>query len=251
MRSIMDAAERAAFLTQQMLAYAGRGRFVIRTIELGKLVQEIVPMVRTSIPKGVEIILDLDAKIPPVEADLAQLQQVVMNLIINGAEAVPEGESGRVDVRTRVQDVLTEENFGLLGHEQLASGRYVCLEVKDTGIGMDEDTRARMFDPFFTTKFTGRGLGLAAVQGIIRTHHGGIRVHTIPGAGTSFQVLLPVSHKPQAATQEAKSPKFSRVSGTVLVIGDEQMIRSLAKSILERQGFKVVRPITVWRAWRY
>ena len=240
MRSIMDAAERAAFLTQQMLAYAGRGRFVKKTIELGKLVQEISPLIRTSIPKNVELVLDLDPTVPPVDADAGQMQQVIMNLIINGAEATAEGKSGRVEVRTAVREITREQIGQDSAEHSLEPGRYVSVEVKDNGIGMNEETRARIFDPFFTTKFTGRGLGLAAVQGIIRSHHGTIRVYSTPGLGTTLEFLIPVSKNPPPVTAPIRPLKTESAKGTVLVIDDEEMIRTLAASILTRQGYQVL-----------
>jgi PAS domain S-box-containing protein len=240
MRSIMDAAERAAFLTQQMLAYAGRGRFVTRPLEIGKLVHEISPLIQTSIPKNVEISLDDNPSLPAVEADPGQMQQVVMNLIINAAESIPEAKSGRVEVRTSVRNLTGEEARTSFAQENLEPGRYVCLEVKDNGSGMDEETKRRVFDPFFTTKFTGRGLGLAAVLGIMRSHRGAIRVYSTAGLGSSFQVLLPVSRIAVSPPALPQTIRAFASKGTVLVIDDEQMIRNLAAAILTRQGFKVV-----------
>ena len=174
----MRASERAADLTRQLLAYAGKGRFVMRVVDLSELVRDISGLVQTSIPKTVQIRLNLADDIPGIEADAGQLQQIVMNLVINGAEAVgPEG--GTVLVRTGAQEVdepyirtLTPDG------EHLRPGPYVMLEVHDTGGGMSPETLAKIFDPFFTTKFTGRGLGLSAVQGIVRAHHGALKVYT-------------------------------------------------------------------------
>ncbi len=151
-----------------MLAYAGKGRFVVERIDLSQLVREIEPLIHTSIPKMVAIQLDLGAGLPAVEADPGQIQQLVMNLIINGAEAIGEGNPGTVVIRTETRDLDAEEIRREFPNDQLSPGAYVGIEVRDTGSGMDEATKNRIFDPFFTTKFQGRGLGLAAVSGIVR-----------------------------------------------------------------------------------
>ncbi len=194
LREIIQASESAAFLTRQMLAYAGRGRFVIETLNLGDLVRDISTLIKTSIPRTVELKLDLAPHLPPIDADSAQLQQVVMNLVINGAEAIEENRIGKVEIRTSLRQFTEQEAVELFGPEQ--AGEYVQLEVSDTGSGMDETTQSRVFDPFFTTKFTGRGLGLAAVQGIVKGHGGTIRLYSTPGHGSSFVVLLPASRHP-------------------------------------------------------
>ena len=165
LEEVMRAAERAADLTRQLLAYAGKGRFVMRTLDLSDLVREIGGLVQTSLPKQAQLRLQLSGDLPGIDADPGQLQQIVMNLVINGAEAIgPEG--GSVLVRTSVQEVdahyiSTMSSAG----ELLKPGRYITLEVHDTGSGMDDATLAKIFDPFFTTKFAGRGLGLSAVLG--------------------------------------------------------------------------------------
>jgi PAS domain S-box-containing protein len=196
LREIMQAGERAAFLTRQILAYAGRGRYVIASIDLGDLIRITSTLVRASIPKGVQLRLDLAPDLPPIEADPAQLQQVVMNLVINAAEAIGENASGKVEIRTSLREFNASEAAEFFGPEQAAhDGAYILVEVTDTGSGMDESTKSRIFDPFFTTKFTGRGLGLAAVQGILREHNGSVRVHSTPGHGTTFLILLPAKHR--------------------------------------------------------
>jgi signal transduction histidine kinase len=197
LREIVSASERAADLTRQLLAYAGKGRFVLERIDLSQLVREIEPLIRTSIPKMVDIQLDLGAGLPSVEADPGQIQQLVMNLIINGAEAIGEANPGAVVIRTETRDLDAEEIRREFPNDPLSPGSYVGLEVRDTGSGMDEATRNKIFDPFFTTKFQGRGLGLAAVSGIVRAQKGAIRVYSSPGRGSSFQVLFPaVAAKP-------------------------------------------------------
>jgi PAS domain S-box-containing protein len=186
---LQAAGNRAARLTSQMLAYSGRGKFVVRALDLSGEVEEIASLVRASIPKNVELRLVMARGMPTVDADSAQLQQLIMNLIINGAEAVGEGQ-GYVEVTTSLERVAEKSVTGVLG-EALPPGRYLVLAVKDSGHGMDEATRARIFDPFFTTKFTGRGLGLAAALGIVKGHGGAIEVQSEPGHGAVFRVYFP------------------------------------------------------------
>jgi PAS domain S-box-containing protein len=219
---ILSASERAAVLVRQMLAYAGKGRFVLQLLDLSKQVQEIVPLIRTSFSPSVRLLLNLAPDLPPVEADPSQMQQLIMNLAINGGEAITGSGSVTVTTSTRQSD----------------AEQQVVLQVKDTGCGMDEETKARIFDPFFTTKFPGRGLGLAAVLGIIRSHHGTISVQSAPGAGTTFTVVLPASSAaPEAPRQD---PQFElRGYGHVLVVDDEELVRNLARAALERCGYSV------------
>jgi two-component system CheB/CheR fusion protein len=241
LRQIVDAAERAAFLTRQMLAYAGRGRFMIAHIDLGDLVAEISQLIRTSIPKTVDLKLDPAPNLPSIEADPAQIQQLVMNLVINGAEAIGEEQGGTVTVRTSVRRVSPDEAGALFKSQPAGPGTYVQLEVTDTGAGMDEDTRTRIFDPFFTTKFTGRGLGLAAVQGIVRTHRGAIFVQSAPGRGATFRIFLPAS-RGLANRSQTHEEKSSAIPGgsVALVIDDEDFVRKVAQDVLSRQGMRVL-----------
>jgi two-component system cell cycle sensor histidine kinase/response regulator CckA len=236
--NVVKASEKAAHLTRQLLAYSGKGRFVIQAINLSELVSEISALLRTSIPKKVELRLDIREDLPPIEGDSSQIQQLIMNMVLNGAEAI--GDSiGTVLVTTGVEDV-DEEYIRTAGlREGIKPGRYVCLEVHDTGCGMDERTRARIFDPFFTTKFTGRGLGLAAALGIVRGHNGDIKVYSAPGKGSTFKVLLP-----QAGVAYEKPPapevRELRGSGIILVVDDEEIVREAARTALERYGYKVL-----------
>ncbi len=241
LRSIVEAAERSAFLTRQMLAYAGKGQFVTADIDLGELVVEISELVRTSIPKPVDLKFDLAPNLPPVEADPAQLQQVVMNLVINGAEAIGENRVGTVSVRTSLRELSPDEAGALFKSEPTAPGTYIQLEVSDTGEGMDEATKARIFDPFFTTKFMGRGLGLAAVQGIVRRHRGAIAVHSMPGRGTSFRILLPVNGRQATRVEKRQEGANLIAPGSVaLVIDDEQVVLKIAQDVLSRRGMRVL-----------
>jgi signal transduction histidine kinase/CHASE3 domain sensor protein len=188
---LQSAGERAARLTQQMLAYSGRGRFVVQPVDLSHEVREISALVGASIPKHAELRLSTDRGLPPVEVDVTQLQQLIMNLVINGAEALGQ-KSGYVEVSTALRRIAANSVHDVLGRP-LPAGRYVVLKVSDNGQGMDEATRARIFDPFFTTKFTGRGLGLAATLGIVKGHGGAIQVESEPGKGATFRVYFPVA----------------------------------------------------------
>ena len=242
LEEVMKAAERAADLTRQLLAYAGKGRFVMRTVNLSEMVREISGLVQTSIPKTVQVRLQLADPLPGIDADPGQLQQVIMNLVINGAEAIgPEG--GTVLVRTTAQDV-DEQYLGTMSIAPgtLNPGRHVCLEVHDTGSGMDAETIAKIFDPFFTTKFAGRGLGLSAVLGIVNAHKGALKVYSVPGEGTTFKVLFPASLAPLALPQSEAVSDLSG-TGTVLVVDDEDVVRQTARHTLERYGYRVLTAI--------
>lgn len=242
LESLLDAGYRAADLNRQLLAYAGKGRFVVEPVNLSTLVDDLRSLLRSSIPKTVQLRMDLDHDVPSIMADGAQLNQVVMNLIINGAEAVPEGRDGTVLVTTRAQVLdraYIEQNPAEL---ELSPGEYVSLEVQDTGTGMTPEVQERAFDPFFTTKFTGRGLGLSAVLGIVRGHHGSLRVTSTPGYGTIFKLLFPAceSARIKAAKPGSQSPRSLFGTGTILVVDDEEIVRRTATAALEHAGYTVL-----------
>ncbi len=234
---IVTAAARASDLTRQMLAYSGKGRIQIGPLDLRHHVAEIARLLRTSISKQVSLRLDHPAYLPAVQGDSSQLQQVVMNLVLNAAEAVGAG-AGEVAVRLAEEEVGAAGAGDLVGCESLPAGRYVRLTVEDTGAGMEPAILLRIFDPFFTTKTTGRGLGLAAVLGIVRSHGGALRIHSTPGAGTKFEVLLP------AAGARAQVPPgetaASRGQGTVLIIDDEPGVRTATGRMLSMLGYDVL-----------
>jgi PAS domain S-box-containing protein len=235
---VLKAGERAAMLTRQMLAYSGRGRFVIEMVDVSALVAEMSPLLQSSIPRTVTLRTDLDPSLSPVEADSTQLQQIFMNLVINGAEACGE-RSGVVSIRTAPEEV-NEERAGGFGLPPVEPGRYVALEVSDTGSGMDEETRSRIFDPFFTTKFTGRGLGLSAVLGIVRAHKGALEVWSERGRGATFRVLFPAAERDWTIETEQPEISASFGSGTVLIVDDEKMVRDMGRMALERFGYRVL-----------
>jgi PAS domain S-box-containing protein len=228
--------ERAAKLTKQMLAYSGRGRFFVEPLDLSEQVRQIVALIEASIPKNVDVRLTLAERLPTIEADASQIQQIVMNLAINAAEAIgPEG--GRVAVSTSIESVDegTVADFGV--GATLGPGPYVTLTVADNGSGMDAQTQSKIFDPLFTTKFTGRGLGLAAVAGIVRGHRGAIKVESAPGKGACFQVWFPAAPLPSAAPAP---PLEFPGAGKVLVVDDEEIVRRIARTALERAGYTVL-----------
>jgi two-component system, cell cycle sensor histidine kinase and response regulator CckA len=236
---VLKSGEQAAHLTRQMLAYSGKGRFLMEQLNLSAIVPEMVGLVLPSISKKIALHMSLDEALPSIEADRGQVQQVFMNLALNAAEAIGSRD-GAIAVRTSVQ--VVDDAFRRLNPEAegLPPGEYVLLEVRDTGCGMDEKTKARIFDPFFSTKFIGRGLGLAAVAGIVRGHKGAIIVRSAPGRGTAFTVLLPAAKKPAEQTRAAAPGAGLRGSGIVLVVDDEEVVRETAKKALERLGYTVL-----------
>jgi two-component system, cell cycle sensor histidine kinase and response regulator CckA len=236
-QNVITAARRAADLTRQMLAYSGKGQFEIRPLDLSKLVGELGGLLETMISKKVQLRLELGVALPAIDADVAQVQQILMNLVINGAEAIGD-QRGTVVVTTGMQQVDENAVQGLQVGERIAPGRYVYVEVQDSGCGMDDATQAKMFDPFFTTKFTGRGLGLAAVLGIVRGHRGAVQVLSAPGRGTMFKVLFPATEV-EARVARSVPPVF-RGEGLALVIDDDTGVRTATRRILSMLGFEAI-----------
>ena len=238
--NVILASRRAANLTRQLLAYSGKGHFEVKTIDLSVHVRELATLLETTISKKVQLRLELTQDLPAVMADITQLQQIVMNLVINGAEAIGD-QRGTVLVTTGVQAIDEFYVQSLFASEGIDPGTYVYLEVHDTGCGMDEETKSRIFDPFFTTKFTGRGLGLAAVMGIVRGHRGAIKVYSSPGKGTTFKVFFPASD--EAAVRPAPEVMSFRGEGLALVVDDDQGVREAASRLLEFFGFRVMQAV--------
>ena len=240
LQDVASAAGRASALTQQLLAYAGKGRFVVEPLDLSALVRETSNLIKTSIPMSVELRLNLTNDLPVIEGDASQIQQLVMNLVINAAEAIGEGKTGVVAVTTGTQTINQAYIQQTFPGQEISPGNYVMLDVTDTGCGMSEATAARIFDPFFTTKFSGRGLGLAATAGIVRGHRGALKLHSVLGEGSSFRVLFPASQgAPKTRTSDFEE-KDLRGSETILVIDDEEIVRRAARSALEHYGYTVV-----------
>jgi PAS domain S-box-containing protein len=233
LRRVLEAGEQAAHLTRQMLDYAGKGRFIVAPVDLSQIVRENSALVRSSISQNISLTFHLAEDLPCVESDPAQMRQLFMNLVLNAAEAIGEG-AGAIAISTGEMQIAGAHLPDDLANWPLQPGRCVFLEVSDTGCGMDSATHAKVFDPFFTTKFQGRGLGLAAVAGVVRSHHGAIRVTTAPGRGATFQVLLP-------AMRSAPAPHADpHGQGAVLVVDDEPQVRGLAQAALECQGYQVL-----------
>ena len=235
MRTVESAALRASDLCRQLLDYAGRREPVVLELDLGKVVREMTDLLRTSIPTNVEFRFRLSQSGLVVRADPGQVRQVVMNLISNGVEAMaPEG--GTLEIRTGHRSRPASPNPRAGPGEALQPGPYALLEVNDTGSGMSPDTLARIFEPFFTTKEGGHGLGLAAVQGILRRHGGAIEIDSAPGEGTSCRVLLPTAGS--LPPPEATEPRSRK--GTILLADDQEMVLEVARTVLERAGFRVL-----------
>ena len=237
LNAIKQSSQNAAGLTKQMLAYAGKGTFTIQSLQLDALVREMVPLLKTVMSKKTSIELNLEPA--TIEGDATQIRQVIMNLLTNASDAL-EGEQGVVRVRTGVRYIDAAELRSRSSAAELPSASYAYLEVQDTGFGMTDETRARIFDPFFTTKFTGRGLGLAAVLGIIHGHHGTITVESTVGLGSVFTVFFPFTGA--TTTRDADSAdegSVPRGRGTLLVVDDDAEIRAYARQVLERAGFAV------------
>jgi CheY-like chemotaxis protein len=239
LEEVVGASERAAALTRQLLAYAGKEQLATRPIDLSILVRELSHLLRASIPKNVHLSLELTSGLPQVDGDPTQLQQVIMNLIINAAEAVPDGGSGTVTVTTACRKPTDSEQAGAIVPLESADQPYLALTVADTGSGIAPAIRARIFDPFYPTKFTGRGLGLSAVLGIVKAHRGSISLQSTVGSGTMFTVLLPVGAE-TVQPEIANGSTSSRAIGTILVVDDEPTVRGVAGRILRRGGYEVV-----------
>ena len=222
LEDIVRAGQRAAELTHQLLAYSGKGRHFMQKVELSSLIERVETLIEATVPRRVSLEVRLERGLPRIDADPNQVQQVVLNLVSNAAEAIDDA-SGTIFITTGADP----------------SG-YVYLEVQDSGCGMDTLTRTRMFDPFFTTKFTGRGLGLAAVAGIARSHKANIQVQSTPGKGSTFRVSFPADEAAAPAAAEIAPRHAAAAGATVLVVDEEEMVRRIACATLEGRGYKVL-----------
>lgn len=238
---IWSAAGRAADLTRQLLAYAGKGHVISAQISLSDWIAESREMLQRALPERVRVEFALAAGLPPVQADPAEIRQILISLISNAGEAIPPGKAGHVRIATGGVDLTAGRPPAHSGIYSSAPGRYAFLEVADDGCGISEAIQERIFEPFFSTKFTGRGLGLAAVQGIVRAYGGFIQVESAPGSGATFRIFLPA--RPENASPNlapAEQPLQKPASHTVLVIEDEAMLRKMVVRMLERAGFRVL-----------
>ncbi|MBI3887423.1 MAG: response regulator [Opitutae bacterium] len=234
------AARRAADLCRQMLAYSGKGHFVIQRLDLNQIVEDSTHLLQISVSKQCVLRTNLARPLPTISADATQVRQIIMNLVINASEAIG-ARSGVIALATGI--VRADANYlrSLRFTPDIPAGDYVFIEISDNGCGMDEATLHQIFDPFFTTKFTGRGLGLAAVLGIMRGHRGGVKVYSEPSRGTTFKMLFPCITGPAEDLEKHLVPQVAwRGRGTVLVVDDEETVRAVSARMLESLGFAVV-----------
>lgn len=228
------AAQQAAKLTKQMLAFSGRGQFEVTTLNMNHLIQQNLPLFVAGIPKHITLVSELGG-VAPIRADSSQIQQVVMNLGVNASQAIPAGHAGIIRMKTKMVTLSDDElaRYGQFTGLLLPAGTYVCLMVEDNGVGMDAQTLSRIFDPFFSTKSEGSGLGLAAVLGIMRGHRGGLYVKSEPGRGTTFTLVFPPDTDPQPKLAEIDTqPSQLSTAGKVLIIDDEESVRKTLQSML-------------------
>jgi two-component system, cell cycle sensor histidine kinase and response regulator CckA len=241
LEQIEAGAKRAAELCQQMLAYAGKGRFLVERMSLESLVRDTTPLLEHSISKRAVLHFKFGSDVPEVDVDATQIRQIIMNLVVNASDAIGEND-GSIRVETSTISRNDPQITRAIIPPPAGEGDFACLRVSDTGSGMDEETLARIFDPFFTTKFAGRGLGLAAVLGIVRSHQGSLLVTSKPGAGSTFTLLLPTASSPQSK-RESHTPFEGRVhplAGTVLLIDDEEGVRGVAEQMFAAFGLKTL-----------
>jgi PAS domain S-box-containing protein len=244
-KHIITASERAAHLTSQLLAYAGKGQVISTTFSLNDVVSGSERLLSVTVPKAVELSFNLSPEELLMKGDPSQIDRILMTLVINATEAIPPGSHGRIEVTTSGCEVTPETLIRqALGYD-VQPGRFVCLAVTDNGSGMDEPTLAKIFDPFFSTKFTGRGLGLPAALGIVRSWRGYIDVHSSPGAGSTFRVFLPATAEQPTAAASVGAPlgtsrRQDRGPATILVVDDEEMVRWMTCMALRNQGYEVL-----------
>jgi PAS domain S-box-containing protein len=241
LRVIETTSLRAADLCRQMLAYSGKCLFVNEPIRLRALVEEMVSLFKASISKKAVLNLNLGERLPPLRGDPSQIGQVIMNLVINASEAIGD-HNGVITISTGVLNCSRHNLRGVYLDENWTEGRYVWLQVADTGCGMDPETQQRIFEPFFTTKFTGRGLGLSAVLGIVRSHKGMLKMESQPGKGATFTVFFPASAEESASVghEGGSSSETWKGTGTILLVDDEESVRIMGKRMLRRLGFEVL-----------
>lgn len=241
-----DAGTRAGDLTRQMLAYSGKGRFVIGEIDLSRFIEEHASLIGASITKTAALSFKLEPDLPRIEGDRGQLEQVIFNLVANASEAIGD-QAGVITITTGL--TVCDDAYLSCSHveEKPQVGEFVYIDISDTGCGMTQEIREQMFDPFFSTKFTGRGLGLPAVLGILRGHHGAIMVGSEPGAGTTIRVLFPVGaaqqlfagEKPKPEGADLPKPKPLRRRPKFLLVDDEELVRDLGRTMIEHLGYDV------------
>jgi two-component system, cell cycle sensor histidine kinase and response regulator CckA len=235
---ILNITRRATDLTHQLLTYAGKTKARVETLDLNELIEQNAGLLETMLPLQ-SLFTELHPGPIMVKADRGQLQQLIMNLIINAAEAI-KVENGRVTIKTSLVYLDAPQRHRFSGGHTLAAGQYVCLEVIDNGIGMDQATLSRIFDPFFTTKPHGHGLGLSATMGIVRSQNGALQVESEPDQGTRFLVWLPVDAAAQPDREDSEDPDRHDVSGLILLVDDEAPVREAVVDILQAMGINAI-----------
>lgn len=240
---IERSAHKASDLCRQMLAYSGKGKFMVESLNLNDIISGMKQLLKASISKKVELVIEVNEKAPDVKADPSQIRQVVMNLVTNASDAISEGK-GSIILKTGEKRLLKEDMQKVALGEKMTEGLYGFIEVTDTGCGMDKDTADKIFEPFFTTKSAGRGLGMPAVLGIVKGHDGGIGIETAPGQGTTVRIFLPeASCKVQSIEPNEKAAKVKTPIKFALVVDDEDVVRSVASELLEMAGIKSVQAV--------
>jgi len=241
LNKVIQSADNAAALCKQMLAYSGKGHFVVEPVEVAQLLRGMIELLEVSIEKNISVRYCIADKTALIEADVAQMQQVVMNLVINASEAIgfQGGEIAVYSGEMNVDAAYLDSCF----HEAAEPGDFVYIEIKDNGCGMDEATVEKIFDPFFTTKFTGRGLGMSAMLGIVRGHHGAIHIDSSQDQGSAIRVLFPSLGRYAEAETESQhaSAEEHVLHGLVLVVDDEEAVMEMAVAMLEELGFQTLR----------
>jgi PAS domain S-box-containing protein len=238
---IEKAAERAAALCRQMLAYAGKAQSIMTQVNVTALVDEMVTMLKSTTSQNVAIIPDLAAALPPLKGDASQLCQIVMNLIINASEAIGEAQGVIRISLTKITITAGQQEMDYFG-VTIPVGGYICLKISDNGCGMDEETKRRIFEPFYSTKFSGRGLGMSATLGIITAHKGALQLSTVLGDGSTFTIYLPVQNSDitiEESLQQVKSAPW-KGNGMILLVEDEEQVMLIVKTMLEALGFTII-----------
>lgn len=246
--TILQASHHAAELCRQMLTYAGKSQVTLQKVDLNAITREFAKLLIASVSKKARLEYHFAKDLPMIEADVAQIQQIIINLITNAAEAL-DNQPGTVAITTGVQDCSAADLHNPYIQDLLPTGKYVFFEVTDSGIGMDADTQERIFEPFFSTKFTGRGLGLSAVLGIVRGHKGAIQIKSQVGAGTTIRVYFPVqNHHGTTAQTTRTASTMAGGHGTILLVDDDDLLRNSLVRMLTRSGFKVLDAASGMRA---
>jgi CheY-like chemotaxis protein len=237
---IQHAAERAAELCRSLLAYAGRNQIELKPVNVDVLINETLPLLKLPISYKTNLIYRTDNERLSVTGDRSQLRQVLLNLVLNASESLKD-QTGTIQICVREKQFNNDAQVRFYSGQSIAAGRYVLLEISDTGTGMEPDTVKRIFEPFYTTKFAGRGLGLAAVLGIIRGHGGGIQIVSTPGEGSCFSIYLPAARDNDAIEKTfEEQPVIGWGKGLILVAEDNPQVQKVTKGMVEALGFKAL-----------